>query len=213
MNQVSDFVEPSMMQKLEEWLLSRRDGSGGFLRSDQALDSFGRAPENITNAYIVWSLTSSGNANLNLTKEIEKLIKDADKLVALGMKDSYYMALLSAVLYNVNRTQEAQKYADIITDSQLDIGEVADTWTSITTSSGLNLHLETTAMAVLAWLNDQNRYGPNIERAIEYIVAKVKLGGYGSTQATILSLKAITKYMNNFVSINGNGNFVLRVNG
>jgi hypothetical protein len=38
------------------------------------------------------------------------------------------------------------------------------------------------------------------------------MGSYGSTQATILSLKAITTYMQNFASINGDGSFVLRIN-
>jgi len=41
----------------------------------------------------------------------------------------------------------------------------------------------------------------------------VDVASYGTTQATVLSLKAITKYMNNFVDINGEGDFVLYVNG
>lgn len=36
---------------------------------------------------------------------------------------------------------------------------------------------------------------------------------YGGTQGTILTLKALTDYMQNFASINGEGNFVLRLNG
>lgn len=41
----------------------------------------------------------------------------------------------------------------------------------------------------------------------------MKSGGrYGSTQATILALKAITTYMENFASLNGNGAFTLRLN-
>jgi len=42
--------------------------------------------------------------------------------------------------------------------------------------------------------------------AVNWLVSRVKSGGrYGSTQATILALKAITSYMENFASINGNG--------
>ena len=78
---------------------------------------------------------------------------------------------------------------------------------------GENLVIETTAVAVIAWLSDQQRYGAYIPSAINWIVAQVKSGGrYGSTQATILSLKAITTYMENFASLNGNGTFVLRLN-
>jgi len=44
-------------------------------------------------------------------------------------------------------------------------------------------------------------------------VEQVKNGRYGTTQATVLSLKAIIAYMKNYSGINGKGDFVLRVNG
>ena len=63
-------------------------------------------------------------------------------------------------------------------------------------------------------MNDQARYSSRITPAINYIVSKVSNSGlYGTTQATILSLKAITTYMKDFTQINGNGNFVLYLNG
>ena len=36
-------------------------------------------------------------------------------------------------------------------------------------------------------------------------------GKYGATQATILVLKCLTKYMESFVEINGRGDFVLYI--
>ena len=42
----------------------------------------------------------------------------------------------------------------------------------------------------------------------------VKKGGsYGSTQATILALKALTKYLKNFVALSGKGEYVVSLNG
>ena len=84
--------------------------------------------------------------------------------------------------------------------------------TTITCSDGQNKEVETTAVSVLAWLATQSKFSANIQKAINWLVSQVKMGKYGSTQGTILSLKAITTYMSNFVSINGNGNFVLRIN-
>ena len=79
---------------------------------------------------------------------------------------------------------------------------------------GENLVIETTSIAAIAWLQDQQRYAQYITPAVDWLVRQVKSGGrYGSTQATILSLKAITTYMQNFASINGQGDFVLRLNG
>src|SRR5262249_46322311 len=58
MSRVMD-VDATMVQRTTGFLMAQRDGKGGFKRNARALDTFGRAPENITNAYIVWALTSS----------------------------------------------------------------------------------------------------------------------------------------------------------
>jgi hypothetical protein len=73
MSKVTSFVDQSMVEDLQAYILSRRDGKGGFLKNEKALDSFGRAPDNITAAYIVWTLTSSGETNV--TTEITALKK------------------------------------------------------------------------------------------------------------------------------------------
>lgn len=61
------------------------------------------------------------------------------------------------------------------------IGRVTNSYFTITMSSGLNLDIETTAMAALAWLNDVPRYSQNIENAINYMVSVIELGQYGTT--------------------------------
>ena len=67
MAQIRD-VDKDMLQRTRAWLLARRDGNGGFSRNAKALDSFGRAPEDTTNAYITWALVESGEKDL--AKEI-----------------------------------------------------------------------------------------------------------------------------------------------
>ena len=74
-----------MLKRTQDYLLSRRDGKGGFLRNPRALDSFGRAPDDITNAYIVWALTESGKDD-DLTDELNAL---ADQ--AKTSKDPYFL--------------------------------------------------------------------------------------------------------------------------
>ena len=47
---------------------------------------------------------------------------------------------------------------------------------------GTNLDIETTSIAVIAWLNNQTKFSKNIERAVGWLVESVKNGGsYGST--------------------------------
>ena len=52
-------VDQEMVTRTAKWLLERRDGKGGFKRNSRALDSFGRAPKPITDAYIVWGVERS----------------------------------------------------------------------------------------------------------------------------------------------------------
>jgi len=85
--------------------MGQRAGDGSFKMNPAALDSFGRAPPNTTDAYIVWALTSSGVTDLDA--EINNLIEVADQ-----SDDPYIIGLLAASLYNLGRDADAQTYAD-----------------------------------------------------------------------------------------------------
>ena len=63
-------------EKKKKWLLNRRDKKGGFLRSSQALDDFGRAPDITTNSYIVFSLSEG---NIDVKEEILALYEKSKK--------------------------------------------------------------------------------------------------------------------------------------
>jgi hypothetical protein len=60
-------------------------------------------------------------------------------------------------------------------------------------SGGESLEVETTSLAVLAWLRSPERTA-NVESAMRWLAARCKAGRFGSTQATILALKAIVAY-------------------
>ena len=65
---------------------------------------------------------------------------------------------------------------------------------SITRSGGFSLKVETTALAALAWMKDP-AYRQAADRAIEWIVkSRTGGGGFGSTQGTILALKALVEH-------------------
>ncbi|HEV3022181.1 MAG TPA: alpha-2-macroglobulin family protein, partial [Pirellulales bacterium] len=77
-------VDPAMLRRTRDYLMNQRDGHGGFKRNPRALDSFGRAPDDVTNAYIVWSLTESGKDD-DVTRELNALAEKAK-----GSKDPYF---------------------------------------------------------------------------------------------------------------------------
>ena len=67
---------------------------------------FGRAPQNITNAYIVWALTESGKDD-DVTKELNALHEQAKT-----SKDPYFLALVANSLINRAKTADATKSAE-----------------------------------------------------------------------------------------------------
>ena len=60
-------------------------------------------------------------------------------------------------------------------------------------SGGEALKIETTALAATAWLRNPS-YTQNVENAIRYLAEACKGGRFGSTQSTILALRAIVAY-------------------
>ena len=96
-------VDPELIKRTQAFLLSRRDGNGGFKRNPRALDSFGRAPKHTTDAYIVWALVESDpddQEKMDLAKEIKALKTEALNQDSRGGKDSYFVALTANVLLN-----------------------------------------------------------------------------------------------------------------
>lgn len=68
--------------------------------------------------------------------------------------DTYFLSLVAGILYNVNKTEEARKFADIVAMFQQPTGRVTNSFYTITMSEGKNLNIETTALAALIWLHD-----------------------------------------------------------
>src|SRR5262249_36787338 len=67
-------VDQQMLERTRNYLLSRRLPGGGFQRNTRAIDTFGRAPQHITDAYIIWALSETGKEDL--AKDIDKVLKD-----------------------------------------------------------------------------------------------------------------------------------------
>jgi hypothetical protein len=175
-----------MLDRTRAWLLSRRDGNGGFRRNDRALDSFGGAPADTTNAYIAWALIESGEKGLD--KEV-----GAVKASASSTQDSYIVALAANILHATGDKAGARQLMDKLAKNQETAGSVKAAVTSITRSGGDALAIETTALSVLAWLREPS-YAAHVEKGLKWIVEANKSGRYGSTQSTILALRSIVAY-------------------
>lgn len=189
-------VDPEMIKRTQAFLLSRRDGAGGFKRNARALDSFGGAPKHTTDAYIVWALVESDPDDaekLDLKKEVEALKTAALKDDSHEGKDAYFVALVANVLLQRGDREAALKLLDRLKEKHFKDGAVTGAETSITRSGGRDLEIETTAMAMLGWLRANDaKYAGAVKDATKWLSQqRGGYGGFGSTQSTIMALKAL----------------------
>jgi hypothetical protein len=198
-------VDKDMLDRTRTWLLSRRDGRGGFSLNPKALDSFGRAPADTTNAYIVWALTESGHKGLD--REIASV-----KASAISTPDSYIVALAANILNSSGDHAGARQLMDKLAKNQEPAGNVKGAITSITSSGGEALSIETTALSVLAWMHEPP-YAAQVEKGLKWIVESNKSGRYGSTQSTILALRSIVAYDKANARPKAPGRIILTVDG
>ncbi|MGH7202398.1 MAG: alpha-2-macroglobulin family protein, partial [Planctomycetaceae bacterium] len=175
-------VDSAMLARTRTWLLGRRDGQGGFKRERRALHTW--LPDaDVSNAYITWALLSAGETGLD--KEIDTVHKAARE-----SKNSYVVALAANVMVLAKRRDAAIELMDRLITLQTSNGDVQGATTSIVGSGGEALSIETTALATLAWITDRE-YADHADAGIRYLTGMCKAGRFGSTQSTILALKAI----------------------
>jgi hypothetical protein len=206
-SKVYDGVDRGMVDRTAKWLLSRRDGKGGFKRDGKALDSFGRADEDITSAYIVYALSEGGY------KEVmpEALAAHAR---ALASNDPYQLALVANAMFNLGDAARGQSALAALMKTQAADGSFNGKKHSITVSGGQSLTTETTALAVMAMLKSGSPDNKGLTDAVQSIVkSRSGAGGFGSTQGTILALKSLVAYSKFAKRTNESGRIQVRING
>ncbi|MEZ4360581.1 MAG: MG2 domain-containing protein [Kofleriaceae bacterium] len=206
---VHDEVDRKMIERTAAWLLGRRDGKGGFLRSSQALDSFGRANPTTTDGYIVWALTESGRKDLR--KELE-----VQATVGLGSADPYHVALAANSLLNTEPQGRGPAIAKRLAAMQSPAGNFPGAKETITMSGGESLEIETTSLALLALMkaSGEGEYEAPIRNAVTWLNSKRDgYGAFGSTQGTVLALKALTRYADYSRRTSASGVAIVRING
>jgi hypothetical protein len=84
-----------------------------------------------------------------------------------------------------------------VAGAQKEDGHLDAAQTSITGSGGRDLQIETTALAVLGWLkaNRPGDFNAPVQKAVKWLgQQRGGYGGFGSTQSTILALKALIAF-------------------
>ncbi len=197
-------VDTQMLSRTRDWLLKTRDGKGGFERQRRALHTWITEP-NVSNGYIAWALLESGITDLDA--EINALQKGTD-----DNTNTYVVALAANVLSLAGRSNDAANLMEQLAANQASEGWIQNATQSIVGSGGESLKIEATALAVLAWLRDP-AYTAQVEKGIKYLFKQCESGRFGSTQATVLALKAIVEYDKARAKPKASGSLELIVDG
>ena len=192
-------VDSAMLDRTRAWLLGTRDGDGGFTRKRRALHTW-IEDRDASNGYVLWALLESGQPKGDIAKEIQ-----AFGAAARASDNSYVKALGANVLALAGEADAARTLlADLAAKQEAD-GHVGGATTSIVGSRGDALAIETTSLALLAWLREPTlasaggtpataRHTGNVESGVRWLAEACKAGRFGSTQSTVLALRAIVAY-------------------
>jgi uncharacterized protein YfaS (alpha-2-macroglobulin family) len=192
MAKVSD-VDPRLIERTAEWLKSQQQADGSwkpdtYFINEGATNRYNSDVERIT-AYIGWSLANSGQQG-----EAAEKAKQYVEEHASGIKDGYTLAVIASFSVDYGKDREfARRAMQALVDARTEKGD-QDWWNAQETSvysTGESASIETTGLATQALL----KWGqaPEIARkSLSFITAhKEASGNWGTTQATIMALRAL----------------------
>jgi uncharacterized protein YfaS (alpha-2-macroglobulin family) len=192
MSKVYD-VDPRLIQRTQQWLASQQQPDGSWkpdtnFINEGATNRYNSNVLRIT-AYIAWSLQNTGYRGQAVEKARQFIQQNMG-----GQIDSYTLAVLANFAADYGKDREfTNQTARLLLDARVEKDEQA-WWSAEETSTyaaGASASIETTGLAVqalLKWGEDS----ATARKAIAYITSKKDASGaWGSTQATILSLRAL----------------------
>ncbi len=188
MKEVFNGVSEPMLQRTINYLLSRKNGKGGF-KQNRGKYGFSAAPENVNNAYIIYAISES-KIKADIEKEYNSTFKEA-----LQSNDTYRMALMACASFNLLKMKNAKLLIEKI-KTNIEKYSFSDlpVENTITRSYGNAKKIETIAFSLLALLKEIKTNDFLISKGIEQLVSLRKYNRFGSTQSTSMALKALIEY-------------------
>lgn len=180
-------VDKNMLARTKSFLLSRRDGEGGFKLAAGGYDRFRSVPNNIANLYIVYALTQAG-AGSEIQREYNAGVQKA-----LASGDGYQLGLMALAAANMKDTTGFARLMAALKENYRKENLAAAT--SVVNSRDASLRVEALSLYAMALAREQHPDMVAIAIAISKILSEKVYYGYGSTQATVLALNAIVEYV------------------
>jgi uncharacterized protein YfaS (alpha-2-macroglobulin family) len=189
-------VDPRLISRTQQWLADQQQPDGSWKPDSEfinegATNRYNSDVLRIT-AYIAWALENSGYQGASVEKAKQFIEKNLG--AANGKTDTYTLAVLAdfAVEYGKDRefTQQAMQ---LLLDARTETADQVS-WSAEETgvySTGASAAIETTGLAAQALLK-WGQAAPVVRKALNFITSKKGASGnWGTTQATIMALRAM----------------------
>jgi uncharacterized protein YfaS (alpha-2-macroglobulin family) len=186
-------VDPKLILRTQQWLVGQQQADGSWkpdpsFINEGATNRFNSDVLRIT-AYIAWSLENTGYQG----PAVEKAKQFVESHQNAKM-DAYTLAVLANFATDYGKDREFTRQAiERLLDARIEQGEQA-WWKAEETAvyaTGESASVETTGLAVQALLKWGQASG-TARKALSYIAAKKDASGtWGTTQATIMALRAL----------------------
>jgi uncharacterized protein YfaS (alpha-2-macroglobulin family) len=192
MAKVSD-VDPRLIERTRDWLVSRQQPDGSWTPdvsfiNEGATDRFNSNVLRIT-AYIAWSLVDTGMQGPAIDKAKHYMDGHLDRV-----PDPYTLAVIANFATEYGRDRDfTRRSMQALLDARTEKdGQVF--WSTEETgvySTGASAAIETTGLATQALLK-WGQASETVRKALNFIAQKKQASGaWGTTQATIMALRAL----------------------
>jgi hypothetical protein len=210
-------VDRGVIDRTQAWLMKQMDKDGTWSNigatHGETIVSMGN-PKLLLTSYVTWSLLESGLPKNQLQKSVEYIRANA--------KDAGDNAYILALAANALAAYDAKDDSTLTVLNRLEkLRKDVPEWkavsypaksTSLTYARGDSVTVETTALTALAMVKT-GQYTNSVNQALTYLTkVKGSNGTWGSTSATILSLKALLGGMS-ASPVKGRTPFTITVNG
>jgi len=192
MSKVHD-VDPKLITRTQQWLAGQQQADGSW-KPDRSFINEGATNRYNTDvlritAYLAWSLKNTGYQG----PEVERARQFIESRMS-AKADGYTLAVLANFAVDYGKDRDFTRQAiELLLDARTEKGEQA-WWTAEETgvyATGTSASVETTGLAAQALLKWGGAPG-TARKAMTYIAAKKDASGtWGTTQATIMALRAL----------------------
>lgn len=185
-------IDENVIKNMKEYLFKKQKLDGSFDYTSTYIGSASSTDKYAMNSYIIWALSEVCPDDSRLNKSINYLENNLDKIT-----DNYTLALIANIYANTNNENKAKNIIKEITNNFENSNNRVYVKSSINDyygTYGKYQNVQATALTSIA-LSKLGTDSKTNSLLVDYLVtSKISNGTWGTTQSTILALRAINEY-------------------